>query len=91
MNVKEQQETRRSTRLSKPLVRLNDFVTPKSNNVTSIDALASRFISPKFQFFLAAIVPQVDPTHFIQVVKRLHWMETMNSKLHGLKETILGK
>lgn len=87
----ETQEVRRSTRASKQPTWMNDFVTSKSNNALSINAVTSEYVSPKFHYFLAAIVPQVDPFYFSQEVKFSYWVEAMNAELDALKEMKHGK
>lgn len=62
-----------------------DFVTPYSNHAVSASATTSQLVSPKFNWFLAAIVPQVDPLYFSQAVKSVNWVDAMNSELDAFE------
>lgn len=81
----EENEQRKSTRLSRQPNWLKDYVTPTSNVAVSANAVATQSVSPDFNCFLAVIMPQTDPTSFQQAVKAPHWVEAMNMELEALE------
>lgn len=68
------QGLRRLMRTSKQPMWMKDFVEPSTKVAVNLAAIMTQPISPNFNYSLAVIAPQVNPTLFSQAVKFPHWV-----------------
>lgn len=73
---------RRSTRVSKPPVWLDQFVANSAQKICNTTASA---ITPKFQCFLSTLTQTSNPIYFKEDVKLPQWVQAMNSELDALE------
>ncbi|GJV31427.1 hypothetical protein Tco_1391827, partial [Tanacetum coccineum] len=78
------EQTRKSTRQSKPPVWAKDFIVPTIKPMTN--QVTSPVLSSQFQCFLSVLETHTDPKNFKEAISDPGWCDAMTSELKALEE-----
>ncbi|OIT00708.1 hypothetical protein A4A49_60142, partial [Nicotiana attenuata] len=83
---------RKSTRVSKPSIWLNDYVRPDKTGSAGCckypisEVIGYVMISSKYQSYLASFSVEVEPATYSEAIKDKRWVEAMQEEIKALED-----